>query len=66
MNRLSQEMEKLVSVSVIKVINPAVVGIEHVQLMQFLKILFLAVIDHAFKFHFTMNIKAKSILMDLN
>lgn len=64
MNRLSQEMEKLVSVSVIKVINPAVVGIE--QLMQFLKILFLAVIDHAFKFHFTMNIKAKSILMDLN
>lgn len=61
MNRLSQEMEKLVSVSVI---NPAVVGIE--QLMQFLKILFLAVIDHAFKFHFTMNIKAKSILMDLN
>lgn len=65
MNRLSQEMEKLVSVSVIlKVINPAVVGIE--QLMQFLKILFLAVIDHVFKFHFTMNIKAKSILMDLN
>lgn len=64
MNRLSQEMEKLVSVSVIKVINPAVVGIE--QLMQFLKILFLAVIDHAFKFHFTMNIKAKYILMDLN
>lgn len=57
-------MEKLVSVSVMKVINPAVVGIE--QLMQFLKILFLAVIDHAFKFHFTMNIKAKSILMDLN
>lgn len=64
MNRLSQEMEKLVSVSVINVINPAVVGIE--QLMQFLKILFLAVTDHAFKFHFAMNIKAKSILMDLN
>lgn len=64
MNGLSQEMEKLVSVSVIKVINPAVVGIE--QLMQFLKIFFLAVIDYAFKFHFTMNIKAKSILMDLN